>query len=162
CAIRKRTSLASWLHGVAYRVALEAHKASVRRRKHEARALAELAAPLSDDVGWQELRSILDEELLRLPERLRAPLVLCYLEGLTQDEAAARLAQSKSSCRRNLERGRELLAVRLTRRGVTLAAALLAPLLSDSMSPAAVPPELAASTTQAAAALAAGKAVAAV
>jgi RNA polymerase sigma factor (sigma-70 family) len=161
-AIRKRASLASWLHGVAHRVALDARKAGVRRRKHEAQAATRTGSvSLPDEVGWKELRCVLDEELVRLPDRLRAPLVLCYLEGLTQDEAAARLGQSKSTFRRNLERGRERLGVRLTRRGVTLSAALFALLLSECAASAAVPPALAASTTGAAVALAAGKAVAA-
>jgi RNA polymerase sigma factor (sigma-70 family) len=159
-AIRKREALASWLHGVAYRVALDARKAHTRRRKHEAlAAVSGDSVPLADEVGWKELRRVLDEELLKLPEPQRAPLVLCYLEGLTQDEAAVRLGQSKSTFRRNLERARDLLGARLTRRGVTLSAALFAPLLSECTAPAAVPPALAASTTQAALALAAGKAV---
>jgi RNA polymerase sigma factor (sigma-70 family) len=158
--IRKREALASWLHGVAHRVALDARKANVRRRKHETQAAVSAgSAPSMDEVGWKELRCVLDEELVRLPDRQRAPLVLCYLEGLTQDEAAARLGQSKSTFRRNLEGGRQLLGARLTRRGVALSAALFAPLLSECTAPAAVPPALAASTTQAALALAAGKAV---
>jgi RNA polymerase sigma factor (sigma-70 family) len=159
-AIRKHESLASWLHGVAYRVSLDARKARARRRKHEAHAAAGAGTvALTDESGWKELRSVLDEELVRLPERLGAPLVLCYLEGLTQDEAAVRLGQSKSTCRRNLERGRELLGASLTRRGVTLSAALFAPLLSECAASAAVPAALATSTTEAAAALAAGNAV---
>jgi RNA polymerase sigma factor (sigma-70 family) len=160
-AIRKHESLANWLHGVAYRVALDVQKARARRRKFETKApVAAGTVTLTDEVSWKELRSVLDAELVRLPEGLRAPLVLCYLEGLTQDEAAARLGQSKSTFRRNLERGRELLGGRLTRRGVTLSAALFAPLLSECAAAAAVPAALVASTTEAAAALAAGKAVA--
>ena len=160
-AIRKQGSLANWLHGVAHRLALNAQKAGVRRRKHEARATACAdSPPLTDEVVWKELRRVLDEELVKLPGQKRAPLVLCYLEGLTQDEAAARLGQSKSTFRRNLERGRELLGARLTRRGVTLSAALFALLLSECAA-SAVPPALVTSTTEAAVALAAGKAVAA-
>jgi RNA polymerase sigma factor (sigma-70 family) len=158
-SIRKHQSLASWLHGVAYRVALDAQKANARRRKHEGQAATGSRQPLTEEVGWKELRSIFDEELVKLPGRLRAPLVLCYLEGLTQDEAAGRLGQSKSTLRRTLERGRELLCARLTRRGLTLSAALFAPLLSEGVASAAVPAALTASTTEAAAALAAGKAV---
>src|SRR5262249_25492247 len=143
--IRKQESLASWLHGVAHRLALNAQKAGVRRRKHEAQAANRAdSAPLTDEVGWGELRRVLDEELVKLPDQQRAPLVLCYLEGLTQDEAAARLGQSKSTFRRNLERGRERLGVRLTRRGVTLSAALFALLLSECAVSAAVPSALAA------------------
>ena len=55
----------------------------------------------------RELLTVLDEELRRLPERYRAPLVLCYLEGLTRDDAAARLGCSQSTLKRRLEAGRE-------------------------------------------------------
>jgi RNA polymerase sigma factor (sigma-70 family) len=160
--LRKRESLASWLQCNAYHIALDACKSRKRRRKHETvAAIPDRTPALADDVVWKELRSVLDRELASLPERLSAPLVLCYLEGLTQDEAAARLGQSKSTFRRNLERARELLGSRLTQRGVTLSAALFAPLLSECVASAAVPSALAASTTEAAAALAAGKAIAA-
>jgi RNA polymerase sigma factor (sigma-70 family) len=159
--IRKHQSIASWLHGVAYRLSLNARKANTRRRKHETHAAAANGTTaMTDEVGWKELRAIFDEELVKLPERVRAPLVLCYLEGLTQDEAAERLGQTKSTFRRNLERGRELLGSRLTRRGVTLSAALFAPLLSEcAASGATVPAALAASTMEYALALAAGKTV---
>jgi RNA polymerase sigma factor (sigma-70 family) len=159
-AIRKHTSLASWLHGVAYRVARDARKSRERRWSHEAAAASGRAEAATDDVAWKDLRSILDAELLSLPDRWRGPLVLCYLEGLTQDEAAARLSQTKSTFRRNLERGRELLCCRLARRGVTLSAALLAPLLSEGTVSAALPAALATTTIRAAAALAAGQAAA--
>jgi RNA polymerase sigma factor (sigma-70 family) len=160
--IRKQGSLASWLHGVAYRAALKARAGAARRRTCEARVqVPPPAAALPDEVSWKELRSLLDEELTRLPEKLRAPLVLCYLEGLTQDEAAEQLGCSKITCRRYLERARALLGSRLARRGVTLSAALFALVLSECAASAAVPPALAESTTEAAVALAAGKAVAA-
>src|SRR5262249_34777569 len=158
--IRKRESLASWLHGVAYRLALKAGKADAQRRKHEMQAAAcTCARAFTDELRWQDLRSIFDEELVKLPERWRAPLVLCYLEGLTQDEAGERLGQSKGTLRRNLERGRELLGNRLSRRGITLSAALFAPLLSECAASAAVPAALAVATTEAAVAYAAGKTV---
>ena len=161
-AIRDRESLASWLHSIAYHIALDACKSRKRRRKHETVAAVRNRTPaLADDVAWKELRSVLDRELASLPERLSAPLVLCYLQGLTQDEAAARLGQSKSTFRRNLERGRELLGSRLARRGITLSAALFAPLLSECAAKAALPAALATFTTEAAVALAGGKAVAA-
>jgi RNA polymerase sigma factor (sigma-70 family) len=157
--IRKRASLASWLHGVAYRIALEARAGAARRRKHEAqagKAIRPVAFP--DETTWKELRSLLDEQLHRLPERLRAPLVMCFLEGLTQDEAARQLGQSKATLRRNLERGRELLAVRLSRRGFTLSAALCVPLLTGGTASAAPPPGVFVSTIEAEARIVAGKA----
>ena len=124
--LRNRASLASFLHGVAHRVSLEALDADARRRKHETRA-----APRPPAADHEDLRTTLDEEVRRLPDRLRGPLVLWLLEGQTQDEVARQLGLSSSTCRRNLDRGRELLAARLTRRGVTLSAGALAALLAE-------------------------------
>jgi RNA polymerase sigma factor (sigma-70 family) len=125
-SIRRQASVGSWLHGVACRVAVQVRAAS--RRQHALRAAtppAEQTGPEAD-VTLRELLALLDEELRRLPERCRGPLVLCYLEGKTQDEAARQLGWGKSTLRRRLERGRELLRNRLARRGVSLPAALTA------------------------------------
>ena len=119
-AVRDRDSLASWLHGVAHRVALEARCAATRKR-HEARAPVPSAAP-PDDLTWKELRAVLDAELARLPEKWRLPLVLCYLEGRTQDEAAAELGYSGNTLRRRLEDARAALVRRLSRKGFGAAA----------------------------------------
>jgi RNA polymerase sigma factor (sigma-70 family) len=160
--IRKQASLASWLHGVAYRAALKARAGAARRRECESRVKGPSpSGSLPDEVSWKELRSLLDEELTRLPEKLRAPLVLCYLEGLTQDEAASQLGCSKITCRRLLERARALLGSRLARRGVTLSAVLFAPLLSECAADDAVPPALMAFTANVIPAVAAGKGAAA-
>jgi NAD(P)-dependent dehydrogenase (short-subunit alcohol dehydrogenase family) len=83
----------------------------------------------------------LDEELARLPERLQAPLVLCYLEGKTRDEAARELGWTVGQLRGRLERGRDLLRSRLTRRGLALSAALLGAALTHDAS-AALPATL--------------------
>ena len=99
--VRKRASLASWLHGVARRVALKAKAQSAGRRRLEQEVSRPATAP-PDDVTWKELRSVLDAELGELPEKWRLPLILCYLEGRTQDEAASQLAWSKSALRRRL------------------------------------------------------------
>ncbi len=82
--VRRAGSLASWLHGVARRTALKARVAFARRQKHEARART-LGAAEADDLTWRELRQVLHEELARLAERYRAPLVVCYLQGKSQD-----------------------------------------------------------------------------
>ena len=88
--IRKPESLSCWLHGVAYRLALKAKDEANKRRLHERQA-APLADSADSDLSWREVRGLLDEELQRLPEKQRLPLILCYLEGLTQDEASRRL-----------------------------------------------------------------------
>jgi len=76
--IRKSGSLGSWLFGVAHRLALRAKADAARRRLHEERAPAPAAQDPFADVSWRELRAVLDEELARLPDKYRAPLLLCY------------------------------------------------------------------------------------
>ncbi len=156
-SIRKRDALSSWLYGVAYRIAAKARVRVARRRAEERRPPARPAADSGDAVTWGELRIALDEELRRLPEKYRAPLVLCYLDGKTQDEAARQLGWTPGSVKGRLERGRLLLRGRLTRRGITLSAALLGAVLGEQAASAAVVPALlAASTARAALAFAAG------
>jgi RNA polymerase sigma factor (sigma-70 family) len=156
-------SLASWLYEVAHRLAQEARRRAWRRRTHEARVVrgpSTGADPLSE-ISGRELLTVLDEELVRLPERFRAPMVLCCLEGHSGEEAARQLGCSLSTLRRRLGRGREVLRNRLIRRGVTLSAmALGSTLLLESVAPAAVPAGLAGSTLRAADLFAAGKPVA--
>jgi RNA polymerase sigma factor (sigma-70 family) len=148
-SVRKRDSLASWLYGVAVRVSRNLRRGVARRR---ARAGPEVDVPQPDaaaELTWREVREALDEELRRLPEPLRAPLVLCCLEGLSRDEAAQQLRVSPGALKGRLERARGLLRARLSRRGVTLSAACLAATLGpDAL--AAVPPALALATRKAA------------
>ncbi len=160
--IRKRTAVGSWLYGVAHRLALKARTNAARRSTQERRSIEAggssptYSADPADDMAWRELRGILDEELTHLPARLRAPLLLCYLEGLTQDEAARHLGWKKRTVKARLARGRDLLHRRLTRRGLTLSAALAGPLLSPNPSPAAVPARLTEATVRTAVLLATG------
>jgi RNA polymerase sigma factor (sigma-70 family) len=130
-AIRKGGSVGSWLHGVARRVAARAQRAAARRAGNERGYAAASRADCPDETTWRELRGVLDEELARLPEAYRAPLVQCYLEGQTQDEAARQLGWSPRTLRRRLERGRDLLRARLARRGLGLAAGLLGVALAE-------------------------------
>jgi RNA polymerase sigma factor (sigma-70 family) len=143
-SIRKLKSLASWLHGVAYQVSLRMRTSSQRQRVREVLVADRDETIVIDDMSWKEVRSIVDEELTRLPEQMREPLVLCYLEGLTQDEAAAQLGLTKRTLQRRLEHGRERLGARLTRRGLGLSGALTASLLSECV--VAMPPPLMATT----------------
>jgi RNA polymerase sigma factor (sigma-70 family) len=123
-AIRRGDSLGSWLHGVAYRVACNALAARLRRREVEANVAPPAPPRATDDLSWAEVKGVLHAELAALPARFRQPLVLCYLEGLTQEEAARRLGWTATTLRGRLYRGRDLLGRRLERRGLGLAAAL--------------------------------------
>src|SRR5262245_38542396 len=159
-AIRKLESLGCWLYGVAHRLARKARVEAARRRTREQSATRRPPADLLAEVTGRELCAALDDELQRLPERYRAPLVLCYLEGQTRDEAARQLGWSLGTFKRRLEGGRNLLRARLARRGVTLPAALLPALALPGPAAAAVPALLAEATLQAATAFAAREATA--
>src|SRR5262249_54236466 len=154
-SIRKHQSVGSWLYGVAHRVACKARVESARRRALERRPNPPPAPDPAADVTWRELRAALDEELARLPDKHRAPLLLCYLEGKTQDEAAAGLSWPRGTLKRRLERGRELLRSRLARRGITLSAGLFVAALGENT---AVPAALACAAVEAATAYAAAPA----
>jgi RNA polymerase sigma factor (sigma-70 family) len=159
-SIRKPGALGPWLYGVAARAAAQARTDRARRAGATTPAPVPPADPLAELTG-RELSAVLDEELARLPERCRAPLVLCYLEGRTRDEAAQQLGWSLGTFKRRLERGRGLLRSGLTRRGLALSAAMLGPLLPQHAD-AALPPGLVGSTARAALSSAAASARAAV
>jgi serpin B len=149
-SIARRESVGSWLHGVAYRVALEARASAARRRTHERQGATMPTVEAANKGGWSEVRQILDEELARLPEKYRAPLVLCYLEGKTNDEAADLLGWTRGTIAGRLSRARDLLRHRLTRRGLGLTSAGLAVLLADNAASAPVPAALVPLTLKAA------------
>jgi RNA polymerase sigma factor (sigma-70 family) len=155
-SIRKAASLASWLHGVAYRMALRARADSARRHRHEARAPQRSTPTDPDELTWREVRQAVHEELDRLPARQRAPLVLCYLEGKTQDEAAAQLGLPKGTLKGHLERGRALLRARLLRRGLGPGAVLVLGTWPAATAKASVSAPLVAATVKAATATLAG------
>jgi RNA polymerase sigma-70 factor (ECF subfamily) len=145
--------LANWLYGVAYRTALHARNRSARRSRREREAVA-ISVPSSDsDSSAQELSLILDEELRRLPEKYRAPLVLCYLQGKTNEEAARLLGWPTGSMSHRLARARELLRERLQPRLAALSSLLPAIFLADRLPAEVVSPLLAQTTMQAAATL---------
>jgi RNA polymerase sigma factor (sigma-70 family) len=111
-----RDSLGPWLHQVAFRTACRARVAAARRRRHEARGAGkqeEARAVNSDDLG-----GLLHEEIERLPERYRAPVVLCDLEGRSHEQAARHLGWPLGTVKSRQARGRERLRDRLRRRGL--------------------------------------------
>jgi len=154
-SVRKRDSVASWLHGVARRVALRAKAGAARRREHERRR-AVMAAESVRDMA--EDRPEIHDEIARLPEKYREPVVLCYLEGLSVEVAAQRLKCPKGTVLSRLARARERLRQGLTRRGLALPAVFLAAGLAPR-STAALPAALLETTAQAAMQFAAGEGV---
>jgi RNA polymerase sigma factor (sigma-70 family) len=147
--LRGPDALGPWLYGVASRVALKARAAAARRQGRE-KALAEDAPAVEapGDAVWRELRPVLDEEVGRLPEKYRAAVVLCYLEGLSDAEAARRLACPRGTVHSRLARARQRLQRRLSQRDVGLPAGLLAAALAAHTAPAAVPAPLVESAVQ--------------
>ncbi len=117
-SVRLRDSVASWLHGVALRVSGCARVTAARRRRHERRAAGLVSEEFLEDGRDPDLAPAIHEELDRLPERFRAVIVLCYLEGLGCEAAAARLGLPVGTIKSRLARGRERLRGRLVRRGL--------------------------------------------
>lgn len=173
-SIRKQASVGSWLYGVAYRIAQKAKVRAARRRASQAEpppvsaaldGLAQESQSVTQpgdipdrttlekdpaaDLTRREMGAILDEELHRLPEKYRSPLVLCYLEQRTHEEAAQRLGWPRGSFAKRLARALELLGERLSSRGVALSAGALTMSLAASAR-AAVPSVLEHTTVQAA------------
>ncbi len=150
-------ALGQWLYGVAYRVALRARSEARRRRTRE-RLGPSVDGPdyaYEDDPARFDVAAVLDDELSRLSTKYRAPIVLCYFEGLTHEEAARRLGWPVGSVKGRLARARDLLRHRLTRRGLTLSTAALAAALAGEAAP--VPVALALRTSWAAVQIASGK-----
>jgi RNA polymerase sigma factor (sigma-70 family) len=145
-------SIGRWLYAVAHRVAVRARFSAARRRDREAAAGTQRPTDTGGpDLSWREACAVLHEELDRLPERYRLPLLLCYLLGQSRDEAARSLGWTLGAVKGRLERGRKALAVRLTRRGITLSAGLLAMTTASSAKSAILPNDLAERTVRAAA-----------
>lgn len=152
-AIRRPEALPSWLHGTARRVASRALHASIRRRKHERRVAQAAPMDSTDEPPrtWPELH----EELARLPDRYREPIVLCDLAGMTHEQAAGKLGCPARTLETRLYRGRERLKDRLVRRGFAPSAAPIG-LAWASETQGALPSGWAASTASASVRLAKG------
>jgi RNA polymerase sigma factor (sigma-70 family) len=146
--LRDPSRVQSWLYGVAQRTARKAKAKAARQSKSERQAREMTSKSEISDMTFDDLRSILDEEIAQLPEKYAMPLVLCYLEGKTNAQAAAHLGWPEGSMSRRLSRARELLKSRLAKRGLALSAALIAAVFARPAI-ACVPPHLFVSTAYA-------------
>src|SRR5207248_3170854 len=138
-SISRRESMRSWLHGVAYRVAARARAAAVRRRAREIPLGERPAIDAWDEVLWRDLRTMLDVEVARLPEKYRRPFLLCILEGKTLREASAALRCPLGTVATRLAKARELLRGRLSRRALVVPASALSAVLAQHAANAGVP-----------------------
>jgi RNA polymerase sigma factor (sigma-70 family) len=150
----------NWLYGVARKTALHARRTAARRRVMEKQVHELPESDTRDQEPWDDLRPVLDEELSRLPEKYRAVIVLCDLEGRTRKEVARQLGCPEGTVGGRLARARALLAKRLTQRGVVLSSGALAGVLTQNVVSASVPVEVVSNTIRAASVFAAGQAAA--
>ncbi len=130
-SIRKQQSLSSWLYGVAYRTSMNAKRSATRRRHHEARS-QESKPAAAPSPNWDDVQTILDEEIHRLPATFRAAFVLGVLEGKTLAEMAAELHCKEGTVSSRLTRARQRLQQQLLRRGIRLPALLAALSIAES------------------------------
>lgn len=160
-SIRPPGMVGNWLYGVAYQTALKVRAGAMKRRGRE-KQMMDMPEPEVPQNLWRDLQPLLDQELTRLPDKFRIPLVLCDLEGKTRKEAARRLGWPEGTLSSRLARARRMLAKRLSRHGVALSGGALAMLLSQNAASAGAPSSLVVSTVQAAMMFAAGKTAAGV
>jgi len=159
-SIHKRSSIGCWLHGVAHRLALKARSNAIKRKAIESGRALVGPETHPATMALHEIQPILDEELEKIPERFRAPLVLCYLEGKTRAQAALQLGWSQRTMMRRIDKGHELLRSRLMRRGVSIGTAALTTGLFAQSSSAAIPARLVDTTLNAAKIISEGGSVA--
>jgi RNA polymerase sigma factor (sigma-70 family) len=155
-SVRDRGALASFLHGVAYRVAMKVRRGAARRRDHEAR-LRGRTTEAAPGPTWDDVQAVLDEEVQCLPEAYRSAFVLCVLEGKSTPEAAAVLGWKAGTVSSRLTRARQRLRQRLACRGIRLASLLAALSVAEGAAAAWVPAGLARVTTRSGALVAAGE-----
>jgi RNA polymerase sigma factor (sigma-70 family) len=157
-SITRRELLGAWLHGVAFRIAVRAKTMNARRRTREAAVRAIPGRDVSEEAQSRDLEALLDREVNRLPEKYRAAIVLCELQGKSRTEASRALGLAEGTLSSRLARGRDLLRKRLSRTGLVLGSGTLTAALVPQAAPAAVPPALLLTTVRAAFSFAGGKA----
>jgi RNA polymerase sigma factor (sigma-70 family) len=118
--IRQRTSVAGWLQTVAVRMARRACARRERLRTQEAALFVSESTAAGDDLTWREVRRVVEEEVARLPADVQEPIIHCLMRGETQEQASRFLGINVRTLKRRLQRGREILQRRLTRRGIAL------------------------------------------
>ncbi|HKA08048.1 MAG TPA: RNA polymerase sigma factor [Gemmataceae bacterium] len=155
-SIVPRQMVGNWLYGVAYQTAVKARAIAARRHMRERQVTDMPEPPAMSPDHWPELQAVLDQELTRLPDKYRAVVLLCDVEGKTRKEAARQLAVPEGTIAGRLARARAILAKRLTRRGVTLSGGSLAAILVQYAATANVPAAVVSSTIYAATLFAAG------
>jgi RNA polymerase sigma factor (sigma-70 family) len=145
-SVDRGSAVGGWLYRVAYRICLRARATAAaharRQRPLSAAALEQVAYEPADELAWRDLRPLLDAEIERLPPKYRVAFVLCCLEGLTCEEAAAQLGCPKGTVLSRLSRARERLRARLERLAPQAAGQPVASLLQRRASPAGVPAAL--------------------
>jgi RNA polymerase sigma factor (sigma-70 family) len=143
--------LANWLYGVAYRAARKTQRQRVRYQAHAKQGATMQVTDTPSEVKWKDIRSVIDEEVDRLPDKFRAAVVLCYLEGVKAEQAAQQLGCARGTILSRLARAREQLRERLAKRGVALSASILGLLLARKASASvALSPEFIRATAAAA------------
>jgi RNA polymerase sigma factor (sigma-70 family) len=155
-SIAPRHMVGNWLYGVAYQTSLKARALAARRhaRERQVAHMPDTETEVRDHCP--DMQAILDQELSRLPDKYRAVILLCELEGKTRKEAARQLRVPEGSVAGWLARGRAMLAKRLTRRGVVLSGGSLATVFVQYAASANAPAALVTSTIQAATKFAVG------
>jgi RNA polymerase sigma factor (sigma-70 family) len=159
-SISPREMVGNWLYGVAHQTALKARAMMAKRRTREREVTAMPEPKVRPQDPWDDLQTVLDQELSRLPEKYRAAIVLCDLEGKTRKEAAQQLGVPEGTLAARLVRARTMLRGRLARHGLAVSGGALATILSQNEATAGVPTAVVSSTIQAMSLSAAGNAAA--
>jgi RNA polymerase sigma factor (sigma-70 family) len=144
-----RDLVANWLYGVAHQTALKARATLARRRLREQQSSESLQPQARPPDSGHELRTLLDQELSRLPDKYRIAIVLCDLEGKTRRKVAEQLGLADGTVASRLARGRALLAKRLTRRGILVTGAGLPVMLAEQAAFASAPLNVTVATVEA-------------
>jgi RNA polymerase sigma factor (sigma-70 family) len=158
-SIRKHDALAAWLHRVAVNIARTASTSAAQRRAHERQAIVMAQVDAAREAALRDWQPLVHAEVDRLPEKYRVPVVLCYLEGKSHDEAARQLGWPLGTVKGRLARARDLLRTGLTRRGLALSAGGLAAALDPAAALGHAPTALLGYTLHAAVSFARGGAL---